>query len=71
VLIDLSFSSELSHLDPEGGLRIFFTSHRDEVCHIPVDSEFIARDMDTWDDYRALHCEMFGFAPDQAQKRPN
>ena len=31
-----------------------------EIQRIEVDSPFIARDMDTWDDYRALHLEVTG-----------
>jgi CTP:molybdopterin cytidylyltransferase MocA len=60
VLIDLSFRPELLHLAAAGGLRAFFESHRDAVRRVPVDSPFIARDMDTWDDYRALHEEATG-----------
>lgn len=55
VLVDLSFRSELLQLPANGGLRAFFETHRDVVRRVPVDSPFIARDMDTWDDYRALH----------------
>ncbi len=66
VLIDLSFRSELTNLKPGSGLKAFFTDHREDVCRVAVDSGFIARDMDTWDDYRALHLEIFGFAPDRA-----
>jgi hypothetical protein len=31
-----------------------------------VESPYIARDMDTWDDYRALHREIFGSDPPEA-----
>jgi len=55
VLVDLSFRRELLHLPESGGLRAFFEAHREAVKRVPVDSPFIARDMDTWDDYRALH----------------
>jgi molybdenum cofactor cytidylyltransferase len=60
VLVDLSFRPELLSLPAMGGLRAFFESHRDAVRRIPVNSPFIARDMDTWDDYRALHEEATG-----------
>ncbi|HAF24097.1 MAG TPA: hypothetical protein DCK93_14520 [Blastocatellia bacterium] len=63
VLIDLSFRDELLSLDPRRGLKVLFDAHRDEVRRVPVDSNFIARDMDTWDDYRALHEEVFGVPP--------
>lgn len=60
VLVDLSFEDELLNLSSSGGLRALFQAHRDQVKRIPVDSPFIARDMDTWDDYRALHEEATG-----------
>ena len=60
VLVDLSFRAELTDLSQNGGLRAFFEAHASEVKRIPVDSPFIARDMDTWDDYRALHLEVTG-----------
>ncbi|MGI9167561.1 MAG: nucleotidyltransferase family protein [Pyrinomonadaceae bacterium] len=63
VLVDLSFRSELLNLGP-GGLRAFLAVHRDLLRTVPVGSPFIARDMDTWDDYRALHEEIFGVPPD-------
>jgi CTP:molybdopterin cytidylyltransferase MocA len=63
VLIDLAFAKELLHLDPEGGLKQFFRAHEKEVRRIPVESPLVARDMDTWDDYLALHREIFGFGP--------
>jgi CTP:molybdopterin cytidylyltransferase MocA len=60
VLVDLSFRPELLNLTESGGLRALFESHREAVRRVPVDSPFIARDMDTWDDYRALHQEATG-----------
>jgi CTP:molybdopterin cytidylyltransferase MocA len=63
VLVDLRFREELLNLDPIGGLRTFLRAHRAQVRRLPVDSPFIARDMDTWDDYRALHQEIFGVSP--------
>jgi CTP:molybdopterin cytidylyltransferase MocA len=62
-LIDLAFRDELLNLDPEGGLKTFFDLHRDQVVRVAVDSNYIARDMDTWDDYRALHQDVFGALP--------
>jgi CTP:molybdopterin cytidylyltransferase MocA len=65
VLVDLSFKSELLNLSPRGGLRTLFDAHKTAVKRVPVESPFIARDMDTWDDYRALHEEVTGKpAPD-------
>lgn len=63
VLVDLSFRSELLSLDETGGLRELLKTHQSEVKRIPVDSPFIARDMDTWDDYVALYEEAFGHPP--------
>jgi molybdenum cofactor cytidylyltransferase len=60
VLVDLSFKPELLTLSSTGGLRALFQNHAREVQRIEVDSPFIARDMDTWDDYRALHQEVTG-----------
>ena len=63
VLIDLSFREELLSLNPDGGLKSFFSDHQMQVKRIGVNSNYIARDMDTWDDYRALHLEVFGVPP--------
>ena len=63
ILIDLSFRHELLHLDQIGGLRQLFKTHESDVKRFPVDSPFVARDMDTWDDYLALHEEAFGHPP--------
>jgi molybdenum cofactor cytidylyltransferase len=66
VLVDLTFKPELLNLS--GGLRAFFDIHSEEIRRLPVDSPFIARDMDTWDDYRALHQEATGKpAPEPSQ----
>ena len=63
VLIDLSFRNELLSLDPEKGLRRFFETHRSEVRRLAVESPFVARDMDTWEDYLRLHQDVFGRPP--------
>jgi molybdenum cofactor cytidylyltransferase len=63
VLIDLSFRVELLNLDPEKGLRNFFEAHRVEVRRLAVESPFVARDMDTWEDYVRLHQDVFGRPP--------
>jgi len=62
VLVDLSFKSDLLTLDASGGLKGFLDSRRTAVQRLPVDSPYIARDMDTWDDYRTLHKEITGEA---------
>jgi molybdenum cofactor cytidylyltransferase len=63
VLIDLSFRDELLTLDSQAGLKAFFNAHQEQVRRLPVNSNYIARDMDTWDDYCALHQEVFGVPP--------
>ena len=63
VLIDLRYRTELQNLDPARGLRALFDAHQSEVKRVAVDSPFVARDMDTWDDYRALYQEVFGEPP--------
>jgi molybdenum cofactor cytidylyltransferase len=67
VLVDLAFRNDLLSLSPEHGLKGFFTEHQDQVRHLEVNSNYIARDMDTWDDYRTLHQEIFGFQPPRRQ----
>jgi molybdenum cofactor cytidylyltransferase len=72
VLVDLSLRPELRNLSATGGLRALFDAHSEEVRRLPVDSPFIARDMDTWDDYRALHQEATGEpAPEPLQNQTN
>jgi molybdenum cofactor cytidylyltransferase len=63
VLIDLAYRNELLTLDPAGGLRSLFAAHREEVRRLPVESAYVARDMDTWEDYRRLHEDVLGFPP--------
>lgn len=63
VLIDLAYRTELLQLPEKGGLKTFMDAHAADLCRIHVDTPFIARDMDTWDDYLALHQEVFGFLP--------
>jgi len=63
VLVDLGFRDELLTLDQKRGLRALFDAHREQVRRVPVESPFIARDIDTWDDYCALHQEAFGRTP--------
>jgi molybdenum cofactor cytidylyltransferase len=63
VLIDLKYRHDLLHLDPHKGLRALFDAHRDQVRRLPVDSPFVARDMDTWEDYVQLHRDAFDQPP--------
>jgi molybdenum cofactor cytidylyltransferase len=69
VLIDLSLREELLSLAPSEGLRALFDAHRDEVLRVASDSPFVARDMDTWDEYVALHTEAFGVPPPEEGRR--
>jgi len=63
VLVDVSWREELLRLDAAGGLRGLLASRRAEVLRVPVESRYVRRDMDTWDEYVALHRELFGVAP--------
>lgn len=63
VLIDLAYRNELLSLDPSSGLRSLFAAHREEVRRLPVPSPYVARDMDTWEDYRRLHQDVLGVPP--------
>jgi molybdenum cofactor cytidylyltransferase len=62
VLIDLAFREQLLELDPQSGLKTFLSQRQDQVRRVEVNSNLIARDMDTWDDYVALHQDVFGVA---------
>lgn len=68
VLIDLSFRTELMNLVAEKGLRALFQAHPLEVERVAVASHYVARDMDQWDDYRALHREVFGKEADRESR---
>ena len=63
VIIDLRYRDELLDLDAQKGLRGFFELHRAEVHRLSIDSPYIARDMDTWEDYARLHEDVFGQPP--------
>jgi CTP:molybdopterin cytidylyltransferase MocA len=63
VLVDLAYREELLSLVPEKGLRALFDAHRAEVLRLPALSPYVTRDMDTREDYLALHAEVFGVTP--------
>jgi molybdenum cofactor cytidylyltransferase len=69
VLVSGSLRASLLNLDAAGGLRALFERHAGEVLRLPVASEYVARDMDTWEDYRALHEEIFGVPPLVTKRR--
>lgn len=71
VLVDLGFRSELLTLSSSGGLKKLFENHPESVQRVEVDSQFIARDMDTWDDYRTLHKEATGEPTPEPQNQTN
>ena len=71
VLVDLRFKPELLNLSSTGGLRALFERHSNQVQRIEVDSPFIARDMDTWDDYLTLHREATGEPAPRPQNQTN
>ena len=68
VLVDLAFHDELTKLDETSGLRGFFVNHASEVLRLRVKSPFVARDMDTWDDYASLHQAVFGRKPEESER---
>jgi CTP:molybdopterin cytidylyltransferase MocA len=63
VLVSDGLRASLLNLDEAGGLRGLFKARASEVLRLPVASEYVARDMDTWEDYRALHEAVFGVPP--------
>lgn len=63
VLVDLAYRDYLLALDPQSGLRALFAAHRDKVSRVLVESPYVARDMDTWEDYQRLHEDVFGVTP--------
>lgn len=69
VLIDLGFRDELLNLDPQRGLRALFETHRAEVLRVAVNSPDVVRDLDTWDDYRALYQDFFGTEPPEDSRQ--
>lgn len=70
VLVDLHYRDALLHLDARRGLRALFAAHAGEVLHLPVASPYVARDLDTWEDYCALHDEIFHVPPPILQPPP-
>jgi CTP:molybdopterin cytidylyltransferase MocA len=66
----MSLRADLLQLGSGGGLRALFDANSNLVKRVPVESPFVARDMDTWDDYQALHLDVFGTEPytDQVKK---
>jgi CTP:molybdopterin cytidylyltransferase MocA len=63
VLVDLRFRAELLGLPEDRGLRALFDAHREETLRLHVASGYVVRDIDTWEEYTALHREVFGRTP--------
>ncbi len=70
LLVDLSLREELLGVVAERGLRALFDAHRAEVLRVPAGSPYVARDMDTWEEYVALHTEVFGSPPKHTKQTP-
>ena len=68
LLVDLSLREELSGVVLEKGLRALFDAHRAGVLRVPAASPYVARDMDTWEEYAALHAEIFGAPPPEGHR---
>ena len=68
VLVDLAYRDELLRLVPEKGMRALFDAHREEVLRLPAGSPYVTRDMDTREDYLALHTEVFGVPPEGSRQ---
>lgn len=68
VLLARELSAELLHLDSQRGLRALFDARRAEVVRVAVDCPYIARDMDTWEDYSTLFEEVFGVIPTEEHR---
>jgi molybdenum cofactor cytidylyltransferase len=68
VLVDLRWRHELETLDRTSSLKSLFQKEAHRVRRVPVPSGYIARDMDTWDDYARLYSDVFGQAPPVEQE---
>jgi len=67
VLVGAELREELTRLDAGEGLRGLLRARASEVLRLPVRSPYVRRDMDTWEDYVALHREVFGVEPEDAR----
>lgn len=68
VLVDFALRDELLNLDPAIGLKGLFAKYETETKRLEVGSPFIARDIDTWDDYLHLYREIFGESAPEPDK---
>lgn len=63
VLVDMRLKNELLNLDSQTGLRSLSKKYEKEVLRLEVESPFILRDMDIWEDYKNLYLEIFQKEP--------
>jgi molybdenum cofactor cytidylyltransferase len=68
VLVDFALREELLSLDPAIGLKGLFAKHETETKRLEAGSPFVARDIDTWDDYLHLYSEIFGEAAPEPER---
>lgn len=68
VVVDFSLRDELLSLDPALGLKALFAKYEAETKRLEVASPFVARDIDTWDDYLHLYREIFGEAAPEPER---
>jgi molybdenum cofactor cytidylyltransferase len=54
VLISTKYREEVTHLDPEIGLRELIHNHPEDILEVQVDTSAIIEDIDTPDDYKNL-----------------
>ena len=66
VLVGAELRAKLLRLDEGEGLRGLLRERSSEVLRLPVGSPYVRRDVDTWEEYVALHREVFGAAPGAA-----
>jgi CTP:molybdopterin cytidylyltransferase MocA len=54
ILIDLAYRDEVLRVDPQSGLRRVVYSHWDETLKLPVETDVILQNMNTWEDYQRM-----------------
>ncbi|MBI3951209.1 MAG: nucleotidyltransferase family protein [Acidobacteria bacterium] len=54
ILIDLAYRDEILKIDPRSGLRRVVYNHWDETLKLPVKTDAVIQNMNTWDDYQQM-----------------
>ncbi|MCS6804585.1 MAG: nucleotidyltransferase family protein [Acidobacteriota bacterium] len=54
IVIDLAYRDEILAVNPQAGLRELIYRHWDDVLKLPVQTEAVIDNMNTWDDYQRL-----------------